>query len=143
MKKTLRLIKRFILLVIVIMPMLFALNLALFVAFTYRERSSNSGWEAAKEIGRELAPDEGGSLQLSEAGERILAEFQAWGILVEDGTGDVIWHSEGLPDEIPCTIPRRRFPGTPEGTSGTTPPQWEPEGTTWSSWGIPRPPTGS
>ncbi|WP_300713397.1 sensor histidine kinase KdpD [uncultured Acetatifactor sp.] len=101
MKKTLRLIKRFILLVIVIMPMLFALNLALFVAFTYRERSSNSGWEAAKEIGRELAPDEGGSLQLSEAGERILAEFQAWGILVEDGTGDVIWHSEGLPDEIP------------------------------------------
>lgn len=101
MKKTLRLIKRFLLLVIVIMPILFALNLALFVAFTYRERSGNGGWEAAREIGQELAPDEGGSFQLSEAGEQILSEYQAWCILVEDGTGDVIWHSENLPEEIP------------------------------------------
>ena len=101
MKKTLRLIKRFLLLVTIIIPVLFALNLALFVAFTWRERSGNGGWEAARELGRELLTDDGGNLYLSETGEQILTEYRAWGILVEDGTGDVIWHSDNLPKEIP------------------------------------------
>lgn len=101
MKKTLRLIKRFLLLVIIIIPVLFALNLALFVAFTWRERSGNGGWEAARELGRELLTDDGGNLYLSETGQNILTEYHAWGILVEDGTGDVIWRSDNLPAEIP------------------------------------------
>ncbi len=101
MKKTLRLIKRFLLLVTIIIPVLFALNLALFVAFTWRERSGNGGWEAARELGRELLTDDGGNLYLSETGEQILTEYRVWGILVEDGTGDVIWHSDNLPEEIP------------------------------------------
>lgn len=101
MKKTLRLIKRFLLLVIIIIPVLFALNLALFVSFTWRERSGNGGWEAARELGRELLTDDEGNLYLSKTGKQILTEYRAWGILVEDGTGDVIWRSDNLPAEIP------------------------------------------
>ena len=101
MKRTMRLIRGFLMLVLAIGPVLLILNLALFVAFTWQEKSGGGGWEAAKEVGQELTLEEGGSYHLSDNGEQILTEYRAWGILVENGTGDVVWHSENLPEEIP------------------------------------------
>ncbi|WP_251208271.1 sensor histidine kinase [Acetatifactor aquisgranensis] len=101
MKRTMRLIRRFLMLALGIGPILLILNLALFIAFTWREKSGGGGWDAAKEVGEELALKEDGSWSLSDVGEQILTEYRAWGILVENGTGDVIWHSGDLPEEIP------------------------------------------
>lgn len=101
MKRTMRLIRGFLMLVLAIGPVLLILNLALFVAFTWQEKSGGGGWEAAKEVGQQLTLEEGGSYHLSDAGEQILTKYRAWGILVENGTGDVVWHSENLPEEIP------------------------------------------
>lgn len=101
MKGTIRLIRRFLLLVVCVVPVLFFLNLGLFVAYTWRERSDNGGWQAAIKVGEELSLGSDGQYHLSAAGQQELADYDAWAILVEDGTGDVVWHSEGLPEEIP------------------------------------------
>ncbi len=101
MKGTIRLIKRFLLMMVCVVPILFFLNLALFIAYTWRERSDNGGWQAATKVGEELSIGEDGAYRLSETGQEELAKYGAWGILVEDGTGNVIWHSQGLPQEIP------------------------------------------
>ena len=101
MKGTIRLIRRFLLLTVCVVPVLFFLNLAMFIAYTWRERSDNGGWQAAIKVGEELSLGSDGQYHLSAAGQQILADYDAWGILVEDGTGDVIWHSAGLPVEIP------------------------------------------
>lgn len=99
--RTLKLIRRFLLLAVCIVPVIFILNLILFVAFTWRERSDNGGWKAAKELGEELSEGEEGTFCLSEAGQAILEKYDAWAVLVEDGSGNVIWHSDSLPPEIP------------------------------------------
>ncbi len=101
MKGTIRLIRRLLLLMVCVVPVLFILNLALLIAYTWRERSDNGGWQAAIKVGEELGQGEDGLYHLSEAGQQELLDYQAWGILVEDGTGDVIWHSDNLPEEIP------------------------------------------
>lgn len=101
MKGTLRLIRRFLLLVICIAPLLFVLNIVLFAVLTWRDRSDNGGWTAARQIGELLRQDENGDYILDDAGHGILEAYEAWGILVEDGTGNVIWHSDNLPEEIP------------------------------------------
>ena len=41
------------------------------------------------------------SYNLTEKGLAILEEYQAWGLLIQDGTGEVLWHSDNLPKEIP------------------------------------------
>ena len=101
MKGTMKLIRRFLMMVVCIAPILFALNIALLVAFTSSARNTNGGWSAAGEVGNELSPGEDGGYRLSDAGKQILEEYGAWAILVEDGTGNVIWHSDNLPAEIP------------------------------------------
>lgn len=101
MKKTLKLIRRFLMLMICIVPLLFILNIALLAKATWGERSANGGWTAAGEIGEFLVREENGEYTLAEEGRRILETYEAWGILVEDGTGDVVWHSDNLPKEVP------------------------------------------
>ena len=105
MKKTLKLIRRFLMLMICIVPLLFILNIALLAKATWGERSANGGWTAAGEIGELLVREENGEYTLAEEGRRILETYEAWGILVEDGTGDVVWHSDNLPEEVPLYHP--------------------------------------
>ena len=101
MKGTLKLIRRFLMMVICIAPILLLLNLILLAVLTWKDRSHNGGWTAAREIGEALTPVEGGGYLLSGEGREILEQYNAWGILVEDGTGNVVWHSDNLPEEIP------------------------------------------
>ena len=61
----------------------------------------SSGWQQAEEVAAALSLSEGGSYVLSEEGEKVLEQTGAWGILVENDTGNVIWSSTGLPREIP------------------------------------------
>ncbi len=44
---------------------------------------------------------ESGAYTLSEKGREILQQRNAWAILVEDETGDVVWHSDNLPESVP------------------------------------------
>lgn len=100
MRNTWKLIRRFVLILLLSVIMLFILNIVLLIAYTYDEANNRGGWQAAEEIAQELKETEE-SYRLSPYGEEILDEMDAWGILIEDGSGDVIWHSGNLPPEIP------------------------------------------
>lgn len=101
MKNTWKLIRRFVFILILSIIILFILNVILFVSYTYSDLNSAGGWKAAEETGEALTAQGDGSFALSEYGEQVLKEQEAWAVLVEDGSGNVIWHSDNLPPEIP------------------------------------------
>ena len=101
MKNTWRLIRRFVFTLILSLIILFILNVILLVSYTYSDTNTKGGWQAAEEMSGALSAREDGSFVLSQEGEELLKEQGAWALLVEDGSGNVIWHSENLPPEIP------------------------------------------
>ena len=101
MKSAWKLIRRFVLTLILAFIILFILNIVLFISLSANDRSNAGGWTAAEEIAAEFSQAEDGSVVLSETGRSILEKRRAWAILIDDKTGDVIWHSENLPPEIP------------------------------------------
>lgn len=101
MKSTFKLIKRFTKALIFSVIILFVLNVVLLFSVTYTSLSNAGGWSAADELSKALILSPDGVYTLSESGKEILKERNAWAILIEDKTGNVIWHSDNLPEEIP------------------------------------------
>lgn len=101
MKSTFKLIRRFIKVLLLSFIGLMLLNIALFIFVVSRSESNSGGWKAAEQLGNELVETESGAYTLSEKGREILQQRNAWAILVEDETGDVIWHSDNLPGGVP------------------------------------------
>lgn len=100
MRSTWKLIQRFTITIILSIFFLLILNLILFFSVTYNERSYG-GWTATEEVAAALTESESGEIILSQEGQKILERREAWAILIEDGTGEVIWHSGNLPEGIP------------------------------------------
>ena len=100
-KSILKLVSRFVLIILFSILTLFVLNIALFVFVSFRGAASGGGWKAAEELAAELKENGDGTYMVSERGRQILTERNAWAVLVQDGSGDVVWHSENLPEEIP------------------------------------------
>lgn len=101
MKSTFKLIRRFVKILLFSFIGLFILNILLFIFVFFRSESNSGGWEAAQQLGTELTEAEDGEFVLSEMGKRILQQRNAWAILIEDQTGNVIWHSDNLPEGVP------------------------------------------
>lgn len=101
MKSTFKLIRRFVLILILSLIGLAALNIVLLISFTYRSAGNGGAWKAAEELANLLTESESGAFLLSDEGKDLLEQRQAWAILVDDETGDVAWHSDNLPEEIP------------------------------------------
>ena len=55
------------------------------------------GWTAAGTVSAGLAEDGRGGYVLNEEGAAELERRGAWAILIDDATGDVVWHSDNLP----------------------------------------------
>lgn len=101
MKSTLKLIKRFCITLILAVVLLFLLNVVLLISVSYRQAANGSGWSAAEEVAAGLAKGENGEYALSQEGREVLQSGNAWAILIENGTGQVVWHSENLPGGVP------------------------------------------
>ena len=101
MKNMWRLIRRFVFILLTSIILLFVLNIVLLIKYTYNEANNRGGWQSAEEIGEEITGTKAGGYQLSAYGMEILRELDAWGILIEDETGDVVWKSDNLPPDIP------------------------------------------
>lgn len=101
MNSTIKLIRRFCSILIISIALGILLNLIFLLAITWNQGKDSSGWQQAEEIAAALNITEEGSYVLSEEGEKVLEQAGAWGILVENDTGNVIWSSTGLPREIP------------------------------------------
>ncbi|BFK20540.1 ATP-binding protein [Mediterraneibacter glycyrrhizinilyticus] len=100
-KSILKLVSRFVMIIVCSLLVLFVLNICLFIGVSFQEMASGGGWQATEELTEELQENGDGTYFVSERGKQILAERDAWAVLVQDGTGDVVWCSENLPAEIP------------------------------------------
>ncbi|MCI8582032.1 MAG: HAMP domain-containing histidine kinase [Dorea sp.] len=100
MTSVMRLIKRFVITLILSLMVLLVLNIVLIIAALQNDKESLGGWKTASKLTETLTMGLDGEYQLSEEGKRMLEEGNSWAVLVQDGTGDVIWHSENLPEEI-------------------------------------------
>lgn len=100
-KSILKLVSRFVMIIVCSLLVLFVLNICLFIGVSFQGMASGGGWQATEELTAELQENGDGTYFVSERGKQILAERNAWAILVQDGTGDVVWYSENLPAEIP------------------------------------------
>ena len=101
MRTTFKLTRRFALILILSILGIFALNVFLLICISYSELQTSGEWSAAEEVSAALSIGEDGTYQLAENGADVLRERKAWAILVQSGSGNVIWHSEDLPPEIP------------------------------------------
>lgn len=100
-KSILKLVSRFVMIIVCSLLVLFVLNICLFIGVSFQGMASGGGWQVTEELTAELQENGDGTYFVSERGKQILAERDAWAVLVQDGTGDVVWCSENLPAEIP------------------------------------------
>ena len=100
-KSILKLVSRFVMIIVCSLLVLFVLNICLFIGVSFQGMASGGGWQVTEELTEELQENGDGTYFVSERGKQILAERDAWAVLVQDGTGDVVWCSENLPAEIP------------------------------------------
>ena len=100
-KSILKLVSRFVMIIVCSLLVLFVLNICLFIGVSFQGMASGGGWQVTEELTAELQENGDGTYFVSERGKQILAERDAWAVLVQDGTGDVVWYSENLPAEIP------------------------------------------
>lgn len=100
MKSMLKLIRRFILILLVSMFLLLVFNMVFLISISAPHRGGGGIWTAAKTVADSLSSGSGG-LRLSEEGQKTLGEHDAWAILIQDKSGTVVWSSPNLPDEIP------------------------------------------
>ena len=100
MKSIMKLIKRFVITLIFSLVVLLILNIVLLVTVVYRDIGVTGGWNMATKLAECLSQRPDGGYELSEEGRIMLEQRDSWAVLIQDGTGDVIWHSENLPEEI-------------------------------------------
>lgn len=101
MKSTLKLIRRFFMILILSILLLLVLNLALFIAVTWKTVGGQSPWKMAQDVSSALSFQENGAYQLDTSVAELLAQKDTWAILIENGSGNVIWQSDTLPSQIP------------------------------------------
>lgn len=100
MKSTPKLIKRFLLILMLSLFLLLGFNLILLATVGQKFASNGSPWTSAEEVAASLTPS-GSGFSLSEAGADTLLKSAAWAVLIDDASGDVVWNSDNLPGEIP------------------------------------------
>lgn len=100
MSSIFKLIRRFVTVLMMATLVLFVVNIVLLIGFTRGQEGNSSPWKTAEQVSAVLT-QENGAYSLSGEGERLLDQNGAWAILIEDGSGEVVWHSEGLPAEVP------------------------------------------
>ena len=101
MKSILRLTRRFVFTMLAAVAILLVMNSVLFISVAYQGMTNGSGWKEAMEVSAALTRLSDGGYLLQPEGAELLEEKGVWAILVQDGTGNVIWQSENLPEGIP------------------------------------------
>lgn len=103
MKSIMKLIKRFAVTLIFSLALLLVLNIFLLLIVFRPDAAAEGaagGWEGAAKLAEYLTLQPDGGYEMQEEGTAMLERSGSWAVLIQDGTGDVIWHSENLPEEI-------------------------------------------
>ncbi|WP_040985234.1 sensor histidine kinase [Oceanobacillus jeddahense] len=100
LKSISKLSMRFLGLLMISTAVLVLLNLIVISVFAINENRGTSPWQVAEDSA-EAMHQENGNYTLSEEMKVTLEEEQAWAIFIDDTSGEVIWNSEDVPENIP------------------------------------------
>ena len=144
MKSVPKLIRRFLIILLLGTILLFALNILVLFILASRQTPGASPWTTALETGAALQKTgKGSEYILPEEVSAELAREHAWGILIDNTTHQVVWHTNDLPAEIPLAIHWQRSLLLPADISWIIPPLPEGPQTGWLSLAILRTATGN
>lgn len=102
MKSIPKLIRRFLAILLLSTILLFFLNIVTLFTLTSSQTPGASPWTTALKIGKALQRSgDGNGYILPEAASSELKNEHAWGILIDNVTHQVVWHTDNLPSEIP------------------------------------------
>ncbi len=100
MNSILKLIRRFVGIMVLSFVLLILLNLSLLAAIAARQAANQSPWTIAMETAQALKPADSGFTVTSEAFASLRA-CGAWAVLIDESTGEVVWQTEDLPVTVP------------------------------------------
>lgn len=101
MKSVLKLIRRCVGILLFSSMLLLVLNMVLLFLFTASQTPNSYPWKTAEEAAGALRQREDGEYILPADLARELKDSGAWGIYIENETGQVKWQTENLPETIP------------------------------------------
>ncbi len=105
MKSTLKLVRRFIGILLLSSFLILVLNmiLLLIAATVYANTGSMNGtWSFAEEAANAITQTDG-VYALDPKEEQKLIDDDTWAIFIDNATLEVVWHSSNLPEEIPLS----------------------------------------
>lgn len=100
MKNVLKLIRRFIGILMASMVLLLLLNFIVLAVLLQNHAPKESPWDTASEAASALQKTETGYILSEEMTEKLM-EGDIWAIFIEDGTQTVVWQTGNLPASIP------------------------------------------
>ncbi|MEF9891908.1 MAG: HAMP domain-containing sensor histidine kinase [Anaerorhabdus sp.] len=100
MKSIPKLIRRFVGIMMTSVILLIVINIIFYISIFWKYATHDSAWDIADKAAKSIhLTDNGYALSDEIVGE--LKERNVWGILIDDNTREVIWHTEKLPNNIP------------------------------------------
>ncbi len=104
MKSVPKLIRRFLAILLLSTTLLFFLNIIVLFTLNLKQTPGASPWTTALETGAALQRSAAGEgYVITETAASELARENAWGILIDNHTHQVVWHTDNLPPDIPLT----------------------------------------
>ncbi len=100
MKSIPKLIRRFLGILLLSTVLFLMLNIGFLVAFTMRHTPNSRPWSAAQEAADAMT-EANGTWTISPEMEQKLQSEQVWAVYIDNETGQALWHSGNLPEEIP------------------------------------------
>lgn len=103
MKSIPKLIRRYVGILLFSCVLLIILNFILLAAFTAGQMPNAYPWKTAEEVAGALRQADEGAYILPDTIALELENSNAWAIFIDNGTGQVRWRTEDLPETIPMS----------------------------------------
>lgn len=102
MKSMPKLIRRFVSIMLLSSVLIIILNFLLLAAYTVSQMPNAYPWKAAEEVAGNLVQNDNG-YHLSKDMALELRHSDAWAILIENNTMQVVWQTDNLPETVPMS----------------------------------------
>ena len=102
MKSIPKLIRRFVLLLLLSIFLFLVLNIGFLILFTMDQSPNGRPWSTAQEMA-EAVEQTGDGYGLPREMQEKLDQEHIWAVYVDNTTLQAVWHSDGLPAEVPLS----------------------------------------
>ena len=102
MKSVLKLIRRFVGIMLLSSALLIIINFILLFIITVRQATNSQPWHTAKEVADNLFQNDNEYI-LPENLALELKKTDTWAIFIDNTTMNVVWHTDDLPETIPMS----------------------------------------